>query len=250
MKSFLTRGKFNSGIRARALLVPLLATLLLFSLDTPPVHGQSDRTWHSHARVARRVMKKFKSFNTYVANFNIRTKTGRRVRNMRGRLYFKKPNKVRYEFTVPRGNLMVSNGSILWIYIRRLNAAGKQDLKLKKKNDSKQFVFTGAPGSGLTRLFRKYHYRFDKPEQPRDEGGRSVYVLYMTQRERIGGYENIKLYIDASTYLIRKAVAQDGDGKETEISFSRIRLNTPLDGSRFQFNVKNARVVDNPLVNK
>lgn len=236
------RGRSNS-MYIRTFTVLLL--LVAFSLAAAPDHN-----WHSHAEVKRKLLKKFEAADTYTAQFSIRTTEGRSTRVLTGQLYYKKPNKVRFAFSQPAGNLMVSDGRILWVYIRRLNAAGKQDLSLKTVNESKRPVFAVTPGPGLSRLFRKYHYRFDGTKQPRVEDGNTVFVLDLEQREKIGGFEHMKLFIDSSTFLIHKAIADDGQGKQSVIQLSSIKLNAPLEGTLFQFDPGTARVVDNPLVNE
>lgn len=215
-----------------------------------PGYGQ-EHHWHSHAQIVKKVIKKFKDLKSYSADFRILTQSGKRIRQMNGRIYYKKPDKVRFAFSNPAGNLMVSDGRMLWVYIRRLNAAGRQDLRLNKKDESGRSIFAKNPTPGLSRLFRKYHYHFDTTEQPRQVDGNSVFVLDMTQREKIGGYEKITLFVDSSSYLIRKAIAADSYGKITTISFSNTRLNIPLDGKLFQFKPgSRIRVIDNPLVNE
>lgn len=181
----------------------------------------------------------------------MQTNDGKKSTTMSGHCYYQKPGKIRYEFDQPNGNLIVSDGRILWVFIKRLGAVGKQDLTLKKKNESDSDIFSTTPGPGLSRLFRKYHYKFDKPQQPRKFDDGTFFVLEMEQREKIGGYETILLYIDPSNYLIRKAEATDSYGKRTVISFSAIELDPQLEGKLFQYQPEdNIRIVLNPLVSE
>lgn len=211
--------------------------------------ADGERQWHSHAEVARAVQKAFDSAEQFSASFRITTKDGGRVKNMSGRVYYQKPGKIRYEFSQPTGNLIVSDGRTMWFYIRRLNAVGKQELTLKKKNASNRDIFTADPTSGLKRLFRKYHYRFDVPEQPRKFNDGTFFVLDMEQREKIGGYEQIRLFVDSENYMVRRAEASDGYGKRTSISFSDVNTERKLEGKLFQYQPdEGVRVVLNPLV--
>ncbi len=212
----------------------------------PPLHN-----WHSNVSVARKVIEKFENTQSYSADFRIDIKEGSRSRHMLGHVYYQKPGKVRYEFAKPSGNLIVSDGRIMWFYVKRLNTVGKQQLDLKTKTSSGSSVFHSSPLTGVKRLFRKYHYRFDKAKQPRVEQGGNFFVLDLEQREKIGGYEKMKLYIDAKTYLIKRAVGDDGYGKTSTIEFSKIEINTPLGGKLFQYKPDNGVVVvSNPLVNQ
>lgn len=205
--------------------------------------------WSNHAEVARQVIKKFDDLNSVTGHFQITTTDGGRTRTMRGRYYFQKPNKLRYEFDSPAGNLIVSNGRVMWFYIRRNNLVGRQDLSIQKNNSSGQPIFVNGVVSGLRRLFNKYHYKFDSAVQPREIDGKKTYVLSMNQRTRIGGYEKLTLYVDASTFLVRKAEGSDGYGKKSRMVFNNIKLNPSLEGKLFQYSPDDrVRVVKNPFV--
>lgn len=213
-----------------------------------PVAGQTEELI-SHSRVREEVDKTYENMQSMVANFTIQTNEGNRGRSMSGRVYFKKPDLVRYEFSNPAGNLIVSDGRIMWYYIRRLNVVGRQELDLDRRNASGNPVFSDDPVAGIRRLFVKYHFHFDTPEQPREIGGERFFVFDMEQREKIGGYEKIKLYIDADTYIVKKAEASDGYGKSTTISFSNVQLDGNLEGRLFQYQPDDrTRVVPNPFV--
>ncbi len=231
-----------------------LAIGILMALTVGPVWvlaGEPEHNWKSHAEVAKKVQEVFEAVDTFSAPFTIQTVDGTRSRSMSGTCYYQKPGKLRFAFDNPAGDLIVSDGKILWVYIRRLNAAGKQDLQSSRKNESGKDIFLKSPGTGLSRLFRKYHYRFDGKKQPREDDGAAVFVLDMEQREKIGGYENIKLFVDSASYMIKKAVATDGYGKKTTISFSKPAVNQSLEGKLFQYQPgEGVRVVQNPLVNE
>ena len=156
--------------------------------------------------------------------------------------------KMSFDFSSPAGNRIVSDGKTMWIKIARLNAVGKQDLTLQPKEGNKD-IFSVAPGPGLKRLFKRYHYKFDKIDQPRDVDGRPCYVLDMEQKEKVGGFEHILLFVDAEKFLVYKAVATDGSGETTTIVLKNIRTDIQLEGKVFQFQPDdNDQIVANPLV--
>jgi outer membrane lipoprotein carrier protein len=199
----------------------------------------------SHAEVARKVMDKYEKIENYRASFAIQSKGGR---NMKGTAYYQAPARLSFDFSSPAGNRIVSDGKVLWIKIARLNAVGRQDLTLKPKNESKD-IFSVAPGPGLKRLFNRYHYKFDKIEQPREVDGRPCYILEMEQKEKVGGFEHILLYVDAEKFMVYRAQATDGTGETTTITLRDIRTDIQLEGKVFQFQPDdNDQVVANPLV--
>lgn len=221
----------------------------MFLFGSPVLADDPAHNWHSHADVARQTMGTFEEMESYRVNFQIRTEDGSNVRNQSGTAYFRKPGHIRFEYSNPAGNLMVSDGQTMWFYISRRNIAGRQDLTLDRQNESGRDIFAAAPGAGLSRLFRRYHYRFDDVEQPRTVDGRSMFILEMDQRVRTGGYEHITLYIDAETYLVYRAIGRDSTGKVTTVTFTDPQVDYPVEGNMFQFEPgSNVRVVHNPLV--
>lgn len=225
--------------------------LISVSLILPGLLLAQAHNWNSHAEVARKIMDTFDGMDSYSANFTIKTVEGRSVRNMAGKVYYKKGGKVRFDFTSPSRDFILSDGKILWIYINRIRAVGKQSLELNVQNESGRDVFLKDPDRGIRRLFSKYHYRFDTVEQPRKIDGKEYFVMDLEQREKIGGYENIKLFVDPESYLIQKAIAESGAGKVSTIEFSSIKTNPTLEGSLFNYKPDDSiRVVNNPLVNE
>ena len=222
---------------------------LNFLLLTESVVTQS-HNWNSPSEVVKKIKKKFVNIKSYTADFKITTVSNRKATNMRGSCTYKAPGKIRYDFNEPEGDAIVSDGKTLWIFIKRIGAVGKQDLELKKNNSSGP-IFQAGSAEGLNRLFRKYHYKFDSINQPQvsPKDGKQYFVLSLEQREKVGGYENMLLYVDAESYLIKKAIAADGRGKETTIDFSDIKLDPDIEDGIFNYHISgNAKIVNNPLV--
>ncbi len=208
--------------------------------------------WLSNIEVARKVLGRFDDLTTYSAKFKIEIKTNNRKRSMNGRVYYKKPNLLRYEFSSPKGNLVVADGKIMWFYIDRLKIVGKQNLIIGENTTDN--VFSKTPVSGLRRMFKKYHYRFDTLDQPRKinkDDPTPSYVFLLEQREKIGGYSELKLFINSETMLVHQVDGDDGYGKQTSIIFSDIKENPKLPGQMFTFKVEShMSVVSNPLVDE
>lgn len=203
--------------------------------------------WQSHSMVARKIIEKYESFDNYKAEFVIQTKN----KTMRGISYYQKPGKIRFEFYQPNGDLMISDGKILWIVIPSQRLVGKQDLKLDVKDEDNKPIFAVMPGSGIRHLFTKYHYKFDDIHQPKEINNKKYFVMDLEQKVKIGGYRNIKLFINAENYFIEKAIAEGSFGVQTTIEFSNIKTNTEIEGKLFQFQPpENYRIVLNPLVSE
>lgn len=220
---------------------------IIIILFTNFLYADPPHNWKSHSMVAKEVIQTYRSLKTYRANFVIKTKN--KVQS--GIAYFKEPGKVRFEFTQPYGDLLISDGKILWIIIGSQNLVGKQDLSLDVKNEDNRPIFAVMPGRGVEHLFNKYHYRFDDINQPKEINGKNYYVLDLEQKVKIGGYEKMKLFINADNFLIEKAEAEGSFGILTNIDFFDIKTNIELQGKLFQYTPPdNVKIVLNPLVSE
>ena len=196
-----------------------------------------------HSDVVRDVKKKFAKISTYKARFVIRVIDAQKTRVSSGSVYYKKTGKVNFSFDQPRGDKIISNGKKMWVYVQKLNAVGVQSL-----DEGDNSVYNSASYPGLIRLFSRYHYRFDKTEQPREVLGGRHYVLSLSEKVDSGGFHHIKLYIDAKKKIIKKMFAASRSGRKVEVEFKRIRLNVELPGGLFSYKVEgNVKVVENPL---
>ncbi|MCB1177095.1 MAG: outer membrane lipoprotein carrier protein LolA [Leptospiraceae bacterium] len=224
--------------------------LLLLIILSPAFLSAQAHNWNSPSEVVKKVKKKYSDIQTISANFSINIVNGKKEKNMTGSCQYKNPGKIRYDFTNPNGDAIVSDGKTLWIYIKRIGAAGKQDLELDKKNSSGEPIFSQNTASGLKRLFRKYHYKFDSINQPqKGEDGKDYFVLALEQREKIGGFETMTLFIDAKEYFVKKAIGRDSRGKETTITYTKLVFNSDIEDGAFKYHVSgNAKIVNNPLV--
>jgi len=225
----------------------VIKIVLIFFIYIFHLWSQQPHNWKSHSMVAKEVIKVYDSFKTYKANFKITSPN----KVMYGTAYYKEPGRVRFEFTQPYRDLIISDGKILWIIIANQNLVGKQDLTLKTKNEDNQPIFAVMPGRGVKHLFNDYHYKFDDINQPKDIDGKKYYVLDLEQKVKIGGYEKMRLFINADNFFIEKSIAEGSFGTKTTIEFSNIETNIELEGKLFQYTPPdNVRIVLNPLVSE
>lgn len=196
--------------------------------------------------VAKAMQARFKSLKAYQADFSLNIKDLGKTRTSSGVATYGEGGKLNFTFSQPAGDIIVSNGQTLYVYVARLRAVGRQPLKTKDK-DGKS-LYSAGTAEGLSNLFRRYHYRFDKPEQPREFADGRYYVLELKEKEITGGYDKITLFVEPETYLIRRMLASSPSGRSVELAFSNIKLNPTIDAKVFQFKEpENVKIVDNPL---
>lgn len=193
--------------------------------------------------VVKKVRNRFRDMKGYQANFVITTVKSGKTSVQRGVLKYKNGNKMLVLFTSPHGQKIVSDGSRMWIYIPSMNVVAEQDLK----SDGGLFDSTG---SGLQRLFSKYHYRFDSKEQPQELNGKKYYTLFLKQKESRSGYRTMKLWV-SEDFIITRAEGHTAAGKKVTIEFNNIKTDVSLPNSAFSFDIPSrARVIKNPMISE
>ncbi|MCS6983661.1 MAG: outer membrane lipoprotein carrier protein LolA [Leptospiraceae bacterium] len=216
--------------------------LLLLSL--PAMLWASDRFVHP-TDVVRAVQQRFQNLKTYSAKFFIEIKESQKNKESSGLVYYQKGGKLNFTFHQPPGDVIVSDGKKLYVYVARLRALGIQDLQLTK--EGKNLYETASP-DGMMRLFQRYHYRFQNPQQPVTIEGATYYVLELKEKVASGSYEKILVYVNPQSYLIERMVAFSPSGREVRLRFANIELDRDLPASLFQFQAtEGMRVVENPL---
>ncbi|HOJ28906.1 MAG TPA: outer-membrane lipoprotein carrier protein LolA [Spirochaetota bacterium] len=190
--------------------------------------------------IVKQIKKTFSDVESYQANFvMVSDKMGKR-QTQSGTIWYMSPHYLRIDFDVPYGQKIVSDGKQVWIYIPSINVVAEQDL-----NSS---MFAIGTGSGLNRLFSKYHYKFDGKEQPRVEGNNKYYVLFLKQKETRSGFRTMKLWVNEQ-YFITKAAGETANGKNITIKIKNINTKVDLKKGFFKFDPpSNARIIKNPML--
>lgn len=220
--------------------------LFLAAVLNPHLHAADGQNFVHPSDVARQMQAKFKSLKTYQADFSLSIKDSNKSKVSSGLATYGEGGKLNFTFSQPAGDVIVSNGQMLYVYVAKLRAVGKQPLKAKDKEG--KALYSAGTSEGLSNLFRRYHYRFDKPEQPREVEGGRYFILDLKEKEITGGYDKITLFVSPESYLIQKMRASSPSGRTVELTFSNIKLNPTVEPKIFQFKEPdNVKIVDNPL---
>ncbi len=197
--------------------------------------------------VVKRMKDAFAKVDSYSASFAIVSKDPKGTKTSKGMAYFKKHGKIHFAFSQPGGDKIISNGKKMWVYIQSLNAVGVQNLDYQKDGKS---IYSATSYTGLINIFNRYHYRFDTPRQPVDTEKGRYYILALKEKVASGGFTDMKVYVDAGTYLIHRIEAQSAGGRSLVLELSNINLSTDIPDNHFIFRVEgNIKVVENPLTN-
>ncbi|MGZ4777580.1 MAG: LolA family protein [Thermoanaerobaculia bacterium] len=146
-----------------------------------------------------------------------------------GTFVFSKPNNVLWNYDAPkRVTMLISNG-VLTTYYPDLNKAESVDVK---RFEDRIFKYMGATGA-IDELSRYFNFTFT------DNAANPAYMLDLTPKSRVVArrVQRIKLWIDKQSYLTSKIEYVEGDGDTTRYEFTNIRINQPVEQSRFTLNL-------------
>ncbi len=142
-----------------------------------------------------------------------------------GRFVYSKPNNVLWSYDAPkRVTMLIANG-MLTTYYPDLNKAERIEVK---RYQDRIFRYMGASGA-LDELGAWFNFTFtntsDKPYFVLDLAPKSKTIA---KRVR-----HIKIFIDRKTYLTTQFEYTEGDGDKTRYEFLNVKINAPVEQSRF-----------------
>ena len=144
-----------------------------------------------------------------------------------GTVYLKKGGKLRWEYTEPTPQEIVSDGRKLWVYTPVLNQVNVGDAPEALAGPAGSFL------AGLGRLRASFDVRFLNPAQPKDGGGNLV--LDLTPKQPLPTLVRLILAVDAKTWEVRTAVVYDQFENTVTMRFAKVAINSSLPDGLFTF---------------
>ena len=152
----------------------------------------------------------------------------------RGQVFFKKPGRMRWEFTEPQ-QLLIADGSALWLY----QPSERQVVKTPF-----QHAFNSqTPISFLTGVGRLEE---DFSVLPQGETS-SVYQLRLTPKQAAEAIGLLDIEVSKETFDILQALITDPLGNTTRVSFTNIKRETALGDDLFRFELPPGTDLVEPL---
>ena len=177
----------------------------------------------------------------------VSTGSGSKVQTMEATVYFKRPNRLRIDFTKPKEQVILFTGDTLTIYVPSYRMVLNQTIE----KDSSAGTANLATPQGLSLLKRSYTiaYETGATPQPLEEGSsEQVVILALNRRSASETFRNIRLLVSSGTKLIRRIEAWPISGSKITFDFSYYRLNTGIPDSRFLYDIPpNADMMNNFL---
>jgi outer membrane lipoprotein carrier protein len=144
-----------------------------------------------------------------------------------GSVYLKKGGKLRWEYTQPTPQEIVSDGTTLWVYTPTLNQVNVAPAPEALAGPAGSFLV------GLGKLREHFGVRFMNPAVPRDADGNVV--LDLAPKQPLPTLSRLILSVDPKSWQVRKAVVYDQFENTVTMRFTKMALNTNLPDSLFTF---------------
>lgn len=185
---------------------------LLLSLSVLPAQALADSRLQSFITSTRTLSAQFTQV-TFDA-------TGRKVQEGEGSLYLSRPGKFRWVYTKPYAQILVGDGSRLWIYDQDLEQVTVRKLD-EALGESPAALLAGS--NELERLFEFRH------------AGEADDLSWLeaTPRSEAGSFKSVRLgFKDNDIYALE---VRDHFGQVTKLRFLNIRRNPSLSPDLFRF---------------
>ncbi len=222
-------GKYRFWSASRGALAALMLATVAALFTAPQAHAGGEENALPPSADLKKVLGKIQEHydrtETFAAKFDeTLTRPGASERRRTGAIYFAKPGKLRWEFSPPDSELIVSDGATLYSYDPGLNQVIETPLAQALRSPG-----VAAFLLGMGKLERDFDASMPAGRVDSDRIGVAL-------RPRSGG-EVIGLEVDSKTYDITSLTLTDQLGNRTLLRFSQIRNNIEIDGTRFEFAV-------------
>ncbi len=142
----------------------------------------------------------------------------------KGKLYFQKPDQMRWEYTEPENNIYIYKGDRYQFYFPEDNQLMRGSLIEESHETEILDILTG----------KKTLLEFYTSELSPFPTEKSQNAQIKLTPKQEGDDSFILLEIDKKRWLIQKAVFFDWEGNKTEFQFSQIKINTHLPKNIFE----------------
>jgi outer membrane lipoprotein carrier protein len=144
-----------------------------------------------------------------------------------GTVFLKRGGKMRWDYSSPSPQQIVSDGTFLWVYTPDLNQVNKGEAPKALAGPAGSFL------AGLGKLRDEFTVRFLNPASRADPAGRPL--LDLTPKSPTPFLSRLVLTVDPKDHVVRQAVIYDQLQNTVTMTFSKITINSGLADSVFTF---------------
>jgi outer membrane lipoprotein carrier protein len=144
-----------------------------------------------------------------------------------GTVFLKRGGKMRWDYSSPSPQQIVSDGKFLWVYTPELNQVNKGEAPKALAGPAGSFL------AGLGKLREEFAVRFLNPANRTDPSGRPV--LDLTPKSPTPFLSRLVLTVDPKDHVVRQAVIYDQLQNTVTMTFSKVATNSGLADTLFVF---------------
>jgi len=144
-----------------------------------------------------------------------------------GIVYFKKPGKMRWEYTNPEQQLLVSDGRTMWFYV-----AEDSQVIIQNAEDAYGSRTPVTFLSGMGRLQNDFYMKL-LPDSTNNTG----YKLELLPKQPQSDLAKLILTVDPATFRIMHTAVYDPYGNITDVYLQNIEINTNPPDELFTFDI-------------
>ena len=180
-------------------------------------------------KIVQKIQSSYEKTKDLKADFvqEITIKSIRKTEREEGKVVFKNPRNMLWDYTRPKGKKLVINPQTSWLYLAQQKAAYRQ------KSDSifqSRILIDFFAGSG--KLKDDFIIKYAEPNALDQNGN---YLLVLIPREKASAFNSVKLTIDKNKYYISALSFDDALGNSTSLKFSNVSFNQGVKESIFRF---------------
>jgi outer membrane lipoprotein carrier protein len=179
--------------------------------------------------IAQKIQSAYEKTKDLKADFiqEAMIKSIKKTEREEGRVFFKNPKNMLWEYTKPKGKKLVINSHTAWLYLANEKVAYSQ-----KSESIFQAKFLMSFFSGSGKLKNDFIIQYAEPKAYDKDGN---YLLVLIPKEKTVACNSVKLTIDKNNFYILQINFDDVMGNSTTLKFSNISINTGLSQKMFQF---------------
>ncbi|NOR13197.1 MAG: hypothetical protein GQ545_08090 [Candidatus Aminicenantes bacterium] len=180
--------------------------------------------------VALRVENALRSYRSFQANFEqfYYSATISTPLHEKGKLYFKKPNLMKWEYQDPEEKVFLIKDDLFWDYNKEEKQLIKYDLSQGEQNTEVISLL-----SGKVSLLDNYSVELN----PFPTENANTIQIKLTPNDEEFADTFLLLEIDEKTWFIQTLISFDWTGNRTEFRFSKIKTNVTLQNKTFELRV-------------
>ncbi len=144
----------------------------------------------------------------------------------RGHVTFAKPGKMDWVYGDPKGNRVVSDGTVIKVY-----DAGNQQM-YEQPIAKSQYPAALSFLTGTGKLADSFDFELFAGDTMKFPGGK---VLVGTPKQSTPSVAKVLFYVDDATSQVRRMLIIDGQGNRNRFDFSNPRINDPVSPGQFTF---------------